>query len=598
MGVWLGSGATHRIRDWAVVFMRKFIFGVVFLVVSGLASLAVAQQTMWVQIEAQRSLGRAQEVARAYSGSLPNITGFATRTGWYAIAMGPFSAAQAADILQQLRITRQIPSDSYVVDGSQFGRRFWPIGAATGTTPQVAPENQPNPAPTSAQSPETGGETLAEARRSEKLLDRQGRMQLQIALQWEGFYTSAIDGAFGRGTRRSMAAWQAGEGFDTTGVLTAGQRDILTARYQRMLATLGMALLVDDATGIQIQLPGAMVTFERYDPPFAHFKAKDGSAVQVLLISQDGDQATLRALFDVMQTLEIVPLDGARKMGRKDFTLTGENDELSSYTYAALADGHVKGFTLIWPGPPDRRRDLVLNAMKNSFVVRGDAVLPDVYGDADAAQAVDLLAGLNIRRPDSAASGFYVNGAGAILTAAQAVSACGRITIDDDLAATVVALDPQQGLALLRPARKIIPIAVAQFGARPARLNAEVAAAGYSYGGLLAAPALTFGTLADVRGLNGETSLHRLAISATPGDSGGPVFADDGSVLGMLLPAPRASAQKLPPGVGFAVNSATLSDFLAQNGISPQTVQSGDALAPEDLSMIAADITVLVNCWN
>ena len=55
---------------------------------------------------------------------------------------------------------------------------------------------------------------------------------MQTALQWFGFYTSTIDGAFGRGTRASMAAWQEAQGLDPTGILTTAQRATLTTAWR------------------------------------------------------------------------------------------------------------------------------------------------------------------------------------------------------------------------------------------------------------------------------------------------------------------------------------------------------------------------------
>ncbi|MGR3290002.1 MAG: trypsin-like peptidase domain-containing protein, partial [Paracoccaceae bacterium] len=492
--------------------MRGLIFCVAVITMVGVAGIATAQQTVWVQIEAQKSLARAQQVARAYSADLQNVSGFAMRTGWYAIAIGPFSPFDAEDVLQQLRVTRQIPVDSYLVDGSEFRRQFWPVGAqAALAQPAIrVPEIATDAVAALPLIP--GEQTVTEARRAESQLNRQERMLLQSALQWEGFYTSAIDGAIGPGTRNSMSLWQTQEGFEATGVLTTLQRQILINRYQEMLATLGMSPLIDGTTGIQIDLPTALVTFERYEPPFAHYKSIGASGVQVLLISQSGDKATLRSLYDVMQTLEIVPLDGARRFGRREFTLTGKNSKISSYSYAALANGQVKGFTLIWSAQPDRRRDLVINAMKSSFSPFDDAVLPDEFGGQNSTQSLDLMAGLNIRQPDVAGSGFYVDANGAILTSSANVRSCGKITIDDEFDVELAAIDANYGLALLRPPKSLSPIAVAQFLANSPRLNSEIAVAGYSYGGALGAPSLTFGTLADLRGLNGDTAFNRLAV--------------------------------------------------------------------------------------
>jgi peptidoglycan hydrolase-like protein with peptidoglycan-binding domain len=587
--------------------MRNFILGAIFAMISALAGSVSAQQTVWVQIEAQPNLARAQGVARKYAASLQSVNGFAMRTGWYAIALGPFSPADAQDTLKQLRITRQIPQDSYIADGTAYRDQFWPVGAQTSapgaplspsaSAPTATPA--PTPAPTVAvASPPVSDETRAQAKRSEAKLSREERELLQKALKWEGFYTAAVDGAIGPGTRKSMAAWQRQEGYEATGVLTSLQRQTLVRRYQDLLASVGMQTLLDTAIGIQIDLPMALVELDRYEPPFAHFKARTPDGVKVLLISQTGDAATLRGLYDIMQTLEIVPLNGSRQIKAKSFTLTGENAEISSYTYAALANGQVKGFTLIWPTGTDKRHTLVLNGMKNSFRALLDTVLPDVYGDPNAAQSVDLLSGLVVRKPALSRSGFYISADGAVLTTAQVVASCQRVTLDDTQEASVAAVDAATGLALLRPTSALSPIRFAQLRSTPPRLSSEIAVSGYSYDGLLGAPTLTFGTLADLRGLAGEANLDRLALDATPSDAGGPVIDGGGAVVGILLPADDGGTRRLPAGVSFAANSGAITEFLGAQGITVASPDSFDALAPEDLTTVGADMTVLVSCWN
>ena len=568
------------------------------------ATLSQAQTNVWIQIEAQPSLGKAQERARVYAAQLQEVNGFALRTGWYAIALGPFAPADARDALLQLRVTRQIPNDSYIVDGSLFRRQFWPIGAAAVLTPgsgdtrpgsgdDTARPASPSPAPTVA-----ADETPAQARASERALSREQRELLQTSLRWEGYYRAAIDGAFGPGTRKSMAAWQRAEGFEPTGVLTTAQREMLTARYQQALAALQLTPYSDTVAGIDIDLPLGLVEFDRYEPPFAHFRSRNDSGVRVLLISQTGDRASLRGLYDIMQTLEIVPLEGRRSFDGRSFTLTGENSEIVSHTYAALKDGQVKGFTLVWPAGDEKRRRLALDAMRASFRPVAEAVLPDVYGDPNAAQSIDLLSGLNLRRPTRSRSGFYVDESGAVVTTAQAIQGCERITLDQDQVAQVVAVDDALSLALLRPAEPLAPLRVGDLRLEPPRINAEIAAAGYSYEGALGAPTLSFGTLADLRGLRGETELRRLALNTTAADAGGPVFDGSGAVIGVLLADAQDGSRKLPDAVHFAAGSDAVAQFLQTNGVEFQTASGGGQMAPEDLTSAAADLTVLVSCWN
>jgi peptidoglycan hydrolase-like protein with peptidoglycan-binding domain len=580
--------------------MRTGLLTAVFVILTGLFGAASAQQSVWVQIEAYPDISEARQRAQGYEGALQNVNGYSLGSGWYAIALGPFSPADATDLLRQLRVTRQIPGDSYIVDGRGFRNQFWPAGAVLQSALPVVPQIDTPVEPTieAAVPVIPAEETRAEARRSEAQLTREERMLLQTALKWEGFYTSAIDGAIGPGTRNSMADWQAFKNFETTGVLTTKQRDQLVRGYQEVLASIGMTRMINRETGIEIEIPMAMVELDRYEPPFAHFREKNDSGVKVLLISQSGDEATLRGLYDIMQTLEIVPLEGHREIGKKSFILTGQNSDISSYTYALLKDGQVKGFTLIWPAGVDRRRNVVIDAMRASFQPYADSVLPDVYGDPNAAQAVDLLAGLAIRRADMARSGFYVDGAGAVLTTVEAVAACERITLDEEFEVTLAASDAASGLALLRPKGALQPISYAQFLSTIPRLNSEVAVSGYSYEGLLGAPTLTYGKLADLSGLNGEPTLKRLAMDAAPGDAGGPVFDVNGSVLGMLLPETLGGEKVLPDGVNFAADTVAIVAFLSANGIGATASGLSGAIAPEDLTLQAADMTVLVSCWN
>ncbi len=365
---------------------------VVFWVLAGIAN----AQATWVQVEAHNSLTSAQDSLRDYADNLKDVNGFSMGSGWYAIALGPYDEEGAIARLQFLRAQRAIPPDAFLVDSSAYSQQFWPIGATALNTPVIEQPNTGQADQTAAVEPQPQAatepaapvvapvppeETRREALRSESQLGRDERADLQVALQWFGFYNGAIDAAFGPGTRGSMADYQEAKGYDPTGVLTTRQRDELLGDYQAVLASLGLRLVRDDVAGIEVELPLAMVAHERYDPPFAHYTAKGDSGVKVLLISQTGDQATLLGLFDIMQTLEIVPLAGERNRRNDSFTLTGENPEITSYTYAVLTGGAVKGFTLIWPAGDDARREVTLKAMRDSFRPIEGAVLPDAYGD-------------------------------------------------------------------------------------------------------------------------------------------------------------------------------------------------------------------------
>ncbi|MDU8943866.1 trypsin-like peptidase domain-containing protein [Ovoidimarina sediminis] len=568
----------------------------VLLFFAGLATPVLAQGTAWVQIEARPNQPSAEDRARAYAAEIADVVGYRLRSGWYAIALGPYTPEAAAAELRRLRALRAIPGDSFISDGQTYGEQFWPPGGAAALAPVLpADPAAPGATPDAAAEPEPADETPAEARAGERRLTRTEREELQRALQIKGFYTAAIDGAFGPGTRRAMANWQSAFGHEPTGILTTAQRRELTEELRAMMASLGFVRVEDSAAGISVDLPLAMVEFDGYEAPFAKYAGTEGA--QILLISQSGDQATLAGLFEILQTLEIMPLDGPRDLRRNGFTIEGVNRDISSFAFATLADGAVKGMIIVWPRGDNLRRSIAINRMRESFDTIEGQVLPDT-ARGEAIERPDLLAGLQIRQPEASLSGFFVTSDGAVLTAASPLEACARITLGDDTEAAITATDAALDLALLRPAARLAPLAIGRLSADLPRLQAEIAVAGYSYGGLLGAPTMSFGTLEDLRGLNGEATLQRLALTVQPGDAGGPVLDADGGVVGILLPRRAENGRSLPDEVQFATKSDQIANFLDANGIAIPVAEEARALAPEDLALIGADMTVLVECWN
>ncbi len=585
--------------------MKRLLVGIlVFWALIAQGALAQsARDVVWVQVEAQPNLTAATERAQSYAANLPDVNGFSLGGGWYGIALGPYARSDAEQVLRVYRAEGFVPRDSFIAESRSFRQQFWPIGANVLNRGVVQP-----PANVAPAAPETGtaevtpapqitpsDETPAEARRSERLLSADERKELQVALQWAGFYSSTIDGAFGRGTRSSMSAWQTANGFEPTGVLTTLQRAALFAQYNAVLEGLDLKTVQDTRAGIEIALPMGVVVFDKYAAPFAQYASTGDIDATVLLISQQGSQDTLYGLYDIMQTLEIVPLNGPRERNTNSFTLIGQNDRFISETRARLDDGQIKGFTLIWPAGDEERRTRLLNEMQKSFV-RLDGVLDDAAGD-DGTQAIDLVAGLQVRKPRLSRSGFYVDAQGSVATTSEAVQSCTRITLDDEYEARVTAQDEATGVAILTPVESLAPPKVASLSPTQPRLQSEIAVSGYSFEGVLSAPSITFGTLADLRGLRGEDSLSRLSLEHLPGDAGGPVLDTGGNVLGMLLPRAEGS-QQLPADVSFALDSDALFAALERMGVNARKSDQTEDLPPQDITRMGLGLTVLVSCWD
>ncbi|MDA7427063.1 serine protease [Primorskyibacter aestuariivivens] len=594
--------------------MTRLIFSALLALVFSLRAAIAQEDAAWIQVEAQPSLLQAEERVRDYAEFLPNVNGFSIRSGWYAVALGPYSEQQATAILRELRANGSVPRDSFVARSDAYRQQFWPVGAnLLGTTfesdppagdaaedvqtaeaetteeqaPQAVVVTEPEPEPE---------ETVREARQSERDLTPQEKKDLQIALQWAEFYTAAIDGAYGPGTRRAMAGWQEANGYEATGVLTTRQRAALLGQYNSVLEGMDLKLVRDATSGIEMKVPMGVVSFDAYEAPFARFAPSGDIPARVLFISQEGDRSRLYGLYDILQTLEVVPLDGPRERGRDDFTIVGENDEIISHTEVSLRGGEIKGFMLIWPSGDEERRSRVLAEMQDSFT-RIDGVMPAALGASDT-QSVDLLSGLVIRKPRLSRTGFYVTPTGTVLTTLEAVEGCSRVTLDGDMEARILQTDDAAGLALLEPSSRLAPMEVAELASTAPQLQSEVAVAGFSYEGVLGAPSMTFGKIVDLRGLNGEERLDRFALTALPGDAGGPVMDTSGAVIGMLLPR-DAGGRQLPEEVSFSSDSGALQDMLSRAGIRPRTANGFAAtLAPEDMTRKARGMTVLVSCWD
>lgn len=587
-----------------VVKFRAMLAAILLWTIGCFAALAQrADDIVWVQIEAQPNLTAATERAQDYAARLQDVNGFSLGRGWYGIALGPYRRADAEQVLRVYRAEGAIPSDSFIALPGTYGAQFWPAdpAAAGRADPASPPELQQQAATPQGEVATTltiaeEDETPSQARRSERALDAEARRALQQALRWAGFYDGAIDGAFGPGTRNAMSAWQQANGLELTGILTTRQRTALLSAYNAILAEIGLEDVILAEAGIAMKLPLAAVARDKTETPILQY-APTGLVpeARVLLISQRGDRSTLSGLYDILQTLEAIPLDGPRQRGNDSFSITGVGDRIVSEARVSLQDGSVKGFVLVWPAGDEPRRQRLLSEMEAGFT-RLDGVL-DPGIDATAAQGGDLLAGLEVRRPRVSRSGFFVDPQGTVVTIAGAVDGCARITLDGETGARVLARDAARGIAVLVPETALAPLSVGRFRSTPPPPSSEVAVAGYSFEGVLNAPTVTFGRLDDLKGLQGEEDRARLAMNVLPGDAGGPVLDTGGGVLGMLLPR-QDSGRQLPENVQFAADSSAIRDVLAQAGAKAGEAQDAAPMDPADLTATATGMTVLVSCWD
>ena len=581
------------------------------------AQVALAQSTVtrqvWIQLETRLHLEASLDRIEIYARDLDNVNGFEIDGGWFGVAIGPYDPEQADAALQKFRAEGVIPRTSFTTSGSSYGERFYPrprtaqVATQTDARPNPAAQTEapaadqePSAVPdgtaevTRPEPPISLAEQLAQAKATERAMTEGEKKYLQRALAWAGFYESAIDGLYGPGTRAAMTRWQSANGYQETGVLTAEQRAEAIAEYQFLLAGLGFEEVVDAQAGIALRLPSALLAPVSYKPPFATYAAKGTGLAQVILISQRGDKARLAALYEVMQTLSILPETAPRNLAKSSFTIEAYDDRLHTTGFATLQGGDIKGLIFVWPRGDTARRARVEEEIFTSFTS-----LSGTLGEAPILSAgltpQESLGGLTIRQPSFSQSGVFISREGHVLTAAQDFSECGKLQLQDGLPLSIAAQNAE--LAVLVPAQDAAAPSIGQFETRSPYAPQYVALGGYSYGGKLGAPSITMGQLQALTDLTGRAGVSRLEIDSLPGDIGGPIYDHYGSVIGILLPPPPQGSRQLPANAQFMANWPLISETLIAANAAASTETETVKLEPVDLANLAQETVALISCW-
>ena len=167
--------------------MSRFILLAIAAMLLTSAPGVLAQDSAYVQIEAQPNMSAAQDRLYDYASALPDVTGFELGRGWYGIALGPYPRADAERVLLRLLSERMIPSDSYVRDAASYGQRVWrDTSSATTVLPIKEPEASDSPA-----NPPVTQETDLETPRSERVStadELEARQNDTPAVMVDGFY--------------------------------------------------------------------------------------------------------------------------------------------------------------------------------------------------------------------------------------------------------------------------------------------------------------------------------------------------------------------------------------------------------------------------
>lgn len=570
-----------------------------------IAGASVAQDMRWIQIEAQPSLLEAETRARIYAQEFPDTQAHSIGSGWYAITLGPLPEDQADLRMSQLRARAAIPRGSFLATGANYRQRIYPIGPTpTAVTPaqtakadvvqeEAAQVSVSETVESAAPEPSitVHDETLSEARASEGLLSSEEKMDLQRYLQWAGYYNSTIDASIGRGTRRAMAAWQTDNGYEDTGVLTTAQRQRLRAQYFAIFDGLGLETHRDLEAGISIDLPKEVVAFDAYAAPLAHFKSQETSSpAHVFLISAAGNRGDLAAIYGVLPTLSIVPMNIEKSLNKDRFVITGAGTTTRTFITASHASGEIKGFGLIWPNQNEEQFDRLVAHMRKSFDTFSGTLDPSL---SVAINDPETEFGVAIRKPAFVKSAVFVSDQGHAITDTSDLEQCSALTIGGTYDAEIIARS-ETGAGLLSPKSDFNPISYAKLG-NAVRKGDKTFLSSYPYGGRLGLASVTQATVAETSDLSGNTEKFRLDFLAEPGDFGGAILDQSGNLTGILV-SQDDTGRVLPKNVNFAAASDALASMMQSAGLR---LSSGKTQRLDDMALIASAQNILtpIECW-
>jgi S1-C subfamily serine protease len=207
----------------------------------------------------------------------------------------------------------------------------------------------------------------------------------------------------------------------------------------------------------------------------------------------------------------------------------------------------------------------------------------------------------------STGTAFAVSGDGFFLTNSHVVAGCTAIALrgigDSSLKASVWAQDPTNDLALLKTPGSAVP--VLRFAdSNQLRLGQSVVVIGYPLSGTLASGIkVTTGTVSSLAGMYDDTRMVQVSAPIQPGNSGGPVFDEGGSVIGVICMTLGTVGQaretgKIPQNMNFAIKASIARVFLESNNVRYATGQIGNSLDATRIAETTGPSIMLAECWK
>lgn len=426
---------------------------------------------------------------------------------------------------------------------------------------------------------------------------------LQTALAFEGHYNGLIDGDWGQRSQTAMDAYARTE-FGTAA--EDWHIAFLTMTFLDAVDRDGWGMSKLDNFGLSMLYPYQANIPEPQSEYFVNWRHSRSSLSYSIGIHS---YATVQNLHDYTESVH-ASRDELYILRRQSFAVTSatKHDGSILYTRSNLIDGAWHTVML-----SANRGDIhILNAVAASIALgppRELRVTPFGALETTVLQTLALLDEQSTppttpaSTPDTnltySGTGFVVGLQGAVLTNAHVVRNCTVLTFDGQ-PATVISTSDVYDLALLN-----VPTwpgdAVATFSPSPAKLNSDVTAIGFPLSTVLSGLNVTRGAVSSNLGFGGDRNQMQITAPVQSGNSGGPLLAADGEVVGVVVSKLDAQSVaeatgEIPQNVNFAIRGEIAKLFLFQNGIDPVLGIDDEVLAPEAIAENAMEYTGFIEC--
>ncbi len=196
-------------------------------------------------------------------------------------------------------------------------------------------------------------------------------------------------------------------------------------------------------------------------------------------------------------------------------------------------------------------------------------------------------------------TGFVVSANGHVVTNQHVVDGCvgdiqGGLTGDAPVKLRLVSSDETNDLALLQSSVAFKEVATIKDKA--IHSGDSVVAIGYPFHGLLTSDfTVTTGIVSSLSGLLNDTRYLQISAAVQPGNSGGPLLASSGEVVGVV--AAKLNALKFVKATGnIPENINGLRDFLDNSVVPYKIAESQSELKTADIARNARAFTLLISC--